>query len=377
MKIQNNCVMKKIKLSFLFMLFTLLTSFLFGQDVQQGEVSPFASKYVTYFLIGGIIIEEILIIILAGIIVKAAKVTFNLRKTQKISTIAFLLLSSGSLLNAESGIGMSYELLNTILLWIAVILALVILAMVGLIAMFIYMMEPPKPKVEGELSGFAAWWEKINALVPKEKEKELLTDHDYDGIKELNNFMPPWLQYIFIGTIIWAPIYLWYYHGGGPGKLMEEEYYAEVKAANAELEKRMAQKGATEIIDENNVIISTDDKDIAEGKALFISKTCSSCHGENAQGAAVGPNLIDDYWLHGGTVQDIFKTIKYGKPDKGMPAWKESISGKQTMQIISFIKSQHGKSFPNAKEPQGKLFKEELKENETQKDSLSQNQAKS
>lgn len=358
-KPQSKKVMKRKRFSLLWILLGFLVSFVYGQDVQPKEASAFASKYVTYLLIGGIIIEEILIILLAGIIVKAAKVTSNLKKIQKTAMVTMLILSSASLLNAEESIGMSYELLNTILLWIAIILAIVILAMLAMLGMFMYTLEPPKPKAEGELSGFAAWWEKINALVPKEKEQELLTDHDYDGIKELNNFMPPWLQYLFIGTIIWAPIYLWYYHLGGPGKLMEEEYYAEVKAANEEMEKRMAQKGSGEIIDENNVKLSTDEKDIAEGKALFISKTCVSCHGENAQGAAVGPNLTDDYWLNGGSVQDIFKTIKYGKPDKGMPAWKESVSGKQIAQLISFIKSQRGKSFPNAKEPQGKLYVEE------------------
>ncbi len=365
--------MKNLKSSIFFTIFLFFATVLFAQDPKATTetISPFASKYVTYLLIAGIIMEEIVIIFMAGILVKAAKIAVKKNTAQKVAAVGMIFLTSTSLLSAETPIGMSYELLNTILLWIAVILAVVILAMLGLIGMFVYMMEPPKPKVEGELTGFAAWWEKVNALVPKDKEKELLTDHDYDGIKELNNFMPPWLQALFWGTIIWAPIYLWYYHGGGPGKLMEEEYYAEVKQANDELEKRMAQKGGGEMIDENNVKLSTDAADIAEGKSLFISKTCGSCHGENAQGAAVGPNLIDDYWIHGGSVQDIFKTIKYGKPDKGMPTWKESISGKQTMQIISFIKSQHGKSYPNAKEPQGKLYQEEATENKDAKsDSL-------
>lgn len=353
--------MKKLRIGLILSLLMVISSLALGQDIktpEAGGITPFGSKYVTYLLIGSIIIEEIVIILMAGILVKAARIAINKNKGQKAAMFLLLLTSSASFLNAENAIGMSYEMLNTILLWIAILLALVIMAMLGLIGMFVYMMEPPKPKVEGELSGFAAWWEKINALVPKEKEKELLTDHDYDGIKELNNFMPPWLQFLFWATIIWAPIYLWYYHGGGPGKLMEEEYYAEIKKANEEMEKRMAQKGGSEMIDENNVKLSTDPKDIAEGKKLFASKTCVSCHGENAQGAAVGPNLIDDYWIHGGSVQDIFKTIKYGKVDKGMPAWKESISGKQTMQIISFIKSEHGKKYPNPKEPQGTLYQE-------------------
>jgi cytochrome c oxidase cbb3-type subunit 3 len=110
-----------------------------------------------------------------------------------------------------------------------------------------------------------------------------------------------------------------------------------------------------ENVDEKTVTLA-DAAGVAAGKALF-SKTCIACHMSKGEGG-VGPNLTDEYWLHGGSINDIFKTIKYGYPDKGMQSWQTTYSPVQMQQLASYIKSLKGSNPPNAKAPQGDLYKE-------------------
>jgi cytochrome c oxidase cbb3-type subunit 3 len=134
-----------------------------------------------------------------------------------------------------------------------------------------------------------------------------------------------------------------------------QEY--EIAMAKAEVEKEEYLKHAANKVDENTVTLLTEATALGEGKKLF-STACAACHGPEAQGI-VGPNLTDEYWLHKGSVKDIFKTIKYGVPEKGMKSWKDDFSPVQLAQITSYIKSLQGSKPANAKEPQGDLFKEE------------------
>lgn len=323
---------------------------LWGQEPVQGSKVEEPSYF--WFYVN--MLESVVIVVLAWLIIRDGKVFVekNLSEKGKLGVVFLLGMGLFGTLEAKSEEQVWYDNLNYVLMTIAFVQFIIIVFLGFLYATVRSGVAGYVPKREGKLS----WWEKVNALVPQEEEHKLLMEDEYDGIKELNNFMPPWLQVMFWGTIIWAPIYLWYYHFGG-GMLMEEEYYAEVRDAQKEQERRAAQN-PQEAFDITKIQVSTDAKDIEEGGKLFVSKTCSACHGEHGQGAAVGPNLTDDYWLNGGSVQEIFQTIQNGRPDKGMPAWKESISPKQIVQIISFIKSNHGKSFPNAKEPQGKLYEE-------------------
>jgi len=113
-------------------------------------------------------------------------------------------------------------------------------------------------------------------------------------------------------------------------------------------------------VDENTVTLLTGADDLAAGKALFIDPAkCPACHNTDGGGNAIGPNLTDDYWLYGGSVKDIFKTIKYGT-NKGMRSWKDDLSAKQIAQLTSYIKSVlHGTKPANAKAPQGDIFKDD------------------
>lgn len=190
--------------------------------------------------------------------------------------------------------------------------------------------------------------------VTVEEEESILLDHSYDGIKELDNNLPPWWKYGFYLTIIVSVIYMLHYHVLGTGDLQIKEYENEV--ANAKLEIDEYMKSSANNVDENTVQLLTDAGDIASGKEVFLA-SCAACHGRNGEGT-VGPNFTDEYWLHGGSVQDIFKSIKYGWVEKGMKSWKEDLSPIQIAQVTSYIKSLKGTNPPNAKAPQGDLYSE-------------------
>lgn len=203
----------------------------------------------------------------------------------------------------------------------------------------------------GETTAFSfqRWWTKVNRFRPIEQEADIDLGHDYDGIRELDNRLPPWWIYGFYCTILFACVYLWRYHVVHSAPLPAEEYRIAVREAEAR--KAEFLKKQADNVDENTVRLLTGKEDLEAGKAVFQS-VCFACHGKNGEGG-VGPNLTDNYWLHGGTINDIFKTIKYGWPEKGMKSWKDDYSPQQIAQIASYVKSLHGTNPPNAKAPQG------------------------
>jgi cytochrome c oxidase cbb3-type subunit 3 len=194
----------------------------------------------------------------------------------------------------------------------------------------------------------------LTDIVPIEEENSILLDHDYDGIRELDNNLPPWWKYGFYLTIVVAIIYLINYHVLGTGALQGKEYENEMAQAKIDVDEFM--KNSANNVDENSVKLLTEVTDIATGKDVFISN-CAACHGKAGEGI-VGPNLTDNYWIHGGSIQDIFKTIKYGWVEKGMKSWKEDLSPMQVAQVTSFIKTLKGTNPPNPKASQGDLFNE-------------------
>ena len=203
--------------------------------------------------------------------------------------------------------------------------------------------------------------DKINVLltdaVPVESEEEVLMDHEYDGIQELDNNLPPWWLYGFYASIVFAVIYLFNYHITGNGDLQIAEYNNEM--LEAEAAKAAFVTTQENVVDESNVELLTDAADLAAGGKTF-KLYCAPCHGENggSQPGGVGPNLTDEYWIHGGAVTDIFKTIKYGVPEKGMVSWQAQLNPTQIQQVSSFIKSLAGTYPENPKEPQGDLWEE-------------------
>lgn len=208
-------------------------------------------------------------------------------------------------------------------------------------------------EMEEEKKTRLSWWDRFNKLRPVTEEKELDLGHDYDGIRELNNRLPPWWLYGFYITILFAAIYLWRFHVSHTGPSSEEEYNRSVAKAELRIKEYLKSKG--EAVDENTVKWLTDANELSEGKVIF-EKSCATCHQLTGAGQ-VGPNLTDDYWLHGNDAKSLFKTVKYGI--NAMPQWGSQLSSKQIAQVISYIKKLHGTNPPNPKAPDGVLMKEE------------------
>lgn len=193
-------------------------------------------------------------------------------------------------------------------------------------------------------------WSKILGLKPLEEEQGLVIPHAYDGIHELNNPVPKWFNFLFYGTMIFAIGYIYYYHIGEYGQKQDQEY--ETEMAKAEADKRSFLAKSANKIDESTVKV--DQALVANGKTVFMAN-CIACHGEHGQGL-VGPNLTDEYWLHGGSIGDIFKTIKYGVPAKGMVSWEKSMSAANIAEVANYIVSLQGSRPAGAKAPQGDKY---------------------
>lgn len=193
----------------------------------------------------------------------------------------------------------------------------------------------------------------LTDAVPVEREAEIMTDHEYDGIKELDNNLPPWWVWGFAFTIFWSVWYLADYHVLKSSPLQEQEFQNEMAEAKASVEAYLAT--AADLVDENTVVALTDAPALAAGNKIFQAN-CAACHAADG-GGTVGPNLTDVYWKHGGSVNDIFKTIKYGVLDKGMISWKEALSPLQMQQVTSYILSLQGTTPASPKAPEGEEYK--------------------
>jgi cytochrome c oxidase cbb3-type subunit 3 len=219
---------------------------------------------------------------------------------------------------------------------------------------------PEKIKQAKEESKLVTWWINLNnkiftRAVPVEKEADILLDHDYDGIKELDNALPPWWKYGFYITIGVAFIYLLNFHVFGIGLNPAQEYNAEMESAR--IKKEIYEASNKDRIDENKVPMATSDGILA-GKNLFETN-CIACHIKDG-GGNVGPNLTDDYWLHKGSLNDIYNTIKVGYADKGMQSWSGQFTPKEISYLASYIKTLHGTKPAAPKAPQGELYADEV-----------------
>jgi cytochrome c oxidase cbb3-type subunit III len=222
---------------------------------------------------------------------------------------------------------------------------------------------------ENETSWFQTFWEKINNFKPIGEEDTMDTGHNYDGIRELNNVTPPWFITAFIFSILFGIGYLYVYYVAKSAPLQIEEFNMAMKKAEDEKAQYLAMQGNN--VDETTVKM-LGAADIASGRSTFQAK-CTACHGPagGSMPGGVGPNLTDEYWIHGGNISSIFKTIKYGWPDKGMISWKDQLSPMQIAQLASYIKSIRGSKPTGAKEPQGDLYIEEgIKSDSLTTDSL-------
>lgn len=192
-------------------------------------------------------------------------------------------------------------------------------------------------------------WNKVMGLHAMSEEEDLLIDHEYDGIKELDNPVPIWFNAMFYASVAFGVVYLLVYHVFGWGLNQDEEYVREMAKAEKERQEWLAQ--AANNIDESNVEVDLRPEVISAGMALY-TLNCAVCHGASGEGG-IGPNMADDYWIHGGEIEDIFSVVKYGVLDKGMVPWEQSMTPGQIAEVSNYILSLRGTNPPNPKEPQG------------------------
>ena len=203
------------------------------------------------------------------------------------------------------------------------------------------------------------FYQKVNASVPVEEEGAIEMDHSYDGIKELDNHLPPWWKWLFYGTIGWSAVYIFVFHFSSLLPLQGDEYEMEIAVAEEQARKLKASQ-PLQLIDESKLAFSADSTGlIANGKAVFTDNNCGSCHRADGGGNSIGPNLTDEYWLHGGHIKEVFATVKNGVVEKGMPAWGKALSPQQVRDVTFYILSLQGTNPENAKKPQGDLYKAE------------------
>lgn len=190
-----------------------------------------------------------------------------------------------------------------------------------------------------------------------EEEADVMLDHDYDGIKELDNVLPPWWVYLFYGCIVFAVVYLVRFHVIGD-YTQAEEYEKEVALAEEAHAKYLLT--APDLVNVDNVELLTDAASIAEGKKIYEANNCFSCHGQNLEGG-IGPNLTDVNWLNGGGVKNIFRLVSEGSSNNPVMApWKDVIKPSDIQKLASYIVSLGGTNPANAKEAEGEIWVDEV-----------------
>lgn len=245
-------------------------------------------------------------------------------------------------------------------------LALIAVTILLLVVVIIYLLKTLNlmSKLEAERTGkpyvsqpswFVRTWERLNATVPVAMEADIDMGHDFDGIRELDNHLPPWWKGLFYVTVVWGVVYLLAYHVVPILPLQTEEYANELASAEAEA-RAIAASRPRAVIDENTLVFDNNEEIISRGKIVFGSNNCGSCHRQDGGGNAIGPNLTDDHWIHGGAVKNIFLTIKDGAVEKGMPAWGKVMTPEDVKSVAFFVMSLRGTNPPDAKGPQGELY---------------------
>lgn len=201
---------------------------------------------------------------------------------------------------------------------------------------------------------FETWWKRfIGTEVDVSDEETILLTHEYDGIKELDNHLPPWWTGLFWLTIIFSVVYMLVYHVWKTAPLQEEEYNIAVAKADKEIKAYIELQGGS--IDENTVVLDLENQTaLTNGKEIY-DLNCMACHGMQGEGT-VGPNLTDEYWIHGGSINDIFSVIKYGVPEKGMISWQTLLKPNEIQDVSNYIVTLIGTNPDNPKDPEGEKY---------------------
>lgn len=349
-------------------MFVLASSMATAQDATAAATSyTQAPELIWWILVGIGAILLVGVLILSRVYVNLFALVLDKRTKNTVAILLLMLCSN--FLSAQNAAAAPTAVaatgLNTwdwnIIFAATVILLEMVVIVVMLSKISSMLTELSDKKVEEKTWSFhlPKLLDRANKSVAIEDEHDVMLDHDYDGIRELDNDLPPWWKYGFYITIMWAVAYMFYYHAAG-GASSSEEYVSEMQQAKIEVEDYMRKNASN--VDENNVKLS-EDMGIAEGKTLFMAN-CKACHGEFGEGG-VGPNLTDAYWLHGGSLSEIFKSVKYGWPNKGMKSWQTDLTPVQMKDVASYIMTLQGTKPANAKEPQGEMYSVEAAPSDT------------
>ncbi len=209
-----------------------------------------------------------------------------------------------------------------------------------------------KVREENRFGWFKRKYEEMLGAKPMEKEQEIVLDHNYDGIRELDNKLPPWWVYMFYATIIFAVVYLLRFEVFD-GYTQIDEYQTDVAQAKEDVAE--FKKNNKDLIDAETVEQLIDPADIAAGKTIYTDN-CVACH-KDSGGGGIGPNLTDDQWILGGGIKNIFHTISEGgRAGKGMIAWKTDLKPSEMAQVASYVMTLHGTNPADGKEPEGEIW---------------------
>lgn len=175
--------------------------------------------------------------------------------------------------------------------------------------------------------------------------------HEMDGIREYDNPMPGWLMAILWGALVFGVLYIAFYALSFGEGSMEAEYRAATQKAVASIDAYYEANPLVPPSPADLLAGAANPETLEVGRSRF-ARTCASCHGDHAQGL-IGPNLTDDRWIHGGTVEQIFQSVAKGWPAKGMPPWGRAVKPEELAALVSYVRSIQGTNPPNARAPEG------------------------
>ncbi|MGB0391544.1 MAG: cbb3-type cytochrome c oxidase N-terminal domain-containing protein [Salibacteraceae bacterium] len=329
----------------------LLMMCLSSLSVFASDGSGVSDTSLTWILLGMIVAQIAILYVISGVF---KSLTGNsgiwkkliAKSNPTIITGIFVLMSTGAFAQDAGSSFVLDSSLESLLIAVNAFLLVVIVVLLVNVKKITNALKGGEEDLVAEDDMFSSLG--LTDAVPIEREEEILLDHDYDGIHELDNNLPPWWLYGFYFTVISMTGYMYYYLFQVDSHVGHNEYVAEMQLAAEEAELR----GAS--VDENSVTLLTSAADIAAGKKIY-DNNCIACHLASG-GGSVGPNLTDEYWKHGGSVKDVFRTIKVGVPEKGMISWESQLSPTDIQKVTSFVLSLQGTNPADGKAPEGDKY---------------------
>lgn len=320
---------------------------------QEAASAPMSESTTGYILIAMLVLQIALLSVIAGVFKSLTnnsgiwKKLIDSKKGAAILTGVMLL--SGTDVFAQGGLE-SFSLdagMENLLIALNGFLLLIIFMLLWNVKKIISALKGEEEEVI-EPDVFVSFG--LTDAVPLEKESDILLDHDYDGIHELDNNLPPWWLYGFYITGFWAILYMFYYLKADNIDVGQQLYASEMQQAAEEAELRGS------LVDESTVELLTSESDLAIGKEIFTTN-CVVCHLASG-GGSVGPNLTDEFWIHGGGIKNVFRTVKVGVPEKGMISWENSLSPTDMQKVSSYVISLQGTNPADGKAAEGDIWTE-------------------